>query len=149
MSDHNPKAFPSWGLVVRATPDELVRFMAANLREYRADDINVIQGNEGYSVLLYFPPGSADTAIYLGEALVRQGRDVTVLDFHRHGPGILTWSGDSFAPDPETHPADFAEQFGVVVPGYEPGPPSPVRHASYVEGATRDQVKPHIIEGAT
>jgi hypothetical protein len=99
----------------------------------------VVRGNKGMSVLLVFG-GSLGEGEDLAEELTRKHKiSVFLLEFGDWAR-IQQFDG-ARVKRKKGHPADFLESYGVIAPGYEPGPlpVPPITVIGVVEGATLEQ----------
>ena len=102
----------------------------------------VVTGNDGFAALLVFggPPEGESLAIELSR---KHKTPIYVLDFNDElddGLSIQEFDGPRVKWK-RGYPAAFLSMRGVIAPGYEPSPPSPVKAISVVDGITLDQAR--------
>ena len=102
------------------------------------DGQRVVTGKDGFAALLVFG-GPADLGDDLAAELARRG-PVYRLDFDDEAPLIKQFTG-ARTKHLRGFPSDFLEKHGIIAPGYEPLPPSPVITLGVVEGITPEEVR--------
>jgi hypothetical protein len=102
------------------------------------DGQRVVTGKDGFAALLVFG-GPADYGDDLAAELARRG-PVYLLDFDDEAPSIKRFTGTRTR-HLRGYPPDFLEERGIIAPGYEPSPPSPVITAGVVEGITPEEAR--------
>jgi hypothetical protein len=93
----------------------------------------VLEGEEGFSALAV-GDGEADAQL-AAVFMARSDAAVYLLDFDDEGPSIVEF-GQGKRRRRRGHPAAFLKDHGIIAPGYEPPPPSPVRSVLVIEGVS-------------
>jgi hypothetical protein len=110
-----------------------------------ADGSKVVVGEQGMAVLLAFG-GPASDGEDLAVRLSRKHRTpVYVLDFDDEidldeACAIMQFEGTKLT-WVKGYPAEFLESYGIIAPGYEPLPESPVTSIGVVDDATLDEAR--------
>jgi hypothetical protein len=102
------------------------------------DGQRVVTGKDGFAALLVFG-GPADYGDDLAAELAKRG-PVYLLDFDDEAPSIQRFT-DTRTRYLRGYPPDFLEKHGIIAPGYEPSPPTPVITAGVVEGITPEEAQ--------
>lgn len=92
----------------------------------------VLEGRDGFSALLV---GDGDVDPQLAAAfMARNDAVVYLLDFDDESPAVIELDQGK-KKKRKGHPAAFLQDHGIVAPGYEPPPESPVRSVIVIDGA--------------
>jgi hypothetical protein len=102
------------------------------------DGQRVVTGKDGFAALLVFG-GPVDLGDDLAAELARRG-PVYLLDFDDEALMIKQFTGTRTRHLPG-YPPDFLKEHGIIAPGYEPSPPSPVISIGVVEGITPEEAR--------
>jgi hypothetical protein len=135
------KVFPGdtqWAIAGKIAVPALVALGRRLPKWLHGDGHKVVTGKDGFAALLVFG-GPSDLAETLVAELVKRG-PVYVLDFDDEAYSIqeITRTGSRYLPG---YPNEFLEERGIVAPGWEPSPPSPVVTAGVVEGITVEEAR--------
>jgi hypothetical protein len=128
-----------WALAAKFPPAVLEAAKSELSDFLQGEGSRVVVGDKGMSVLLVFG-GSLDEGEGLAEQLTRKhNTSVFLLEFGDWAR-IQQFDGARIKRK-KGHPADFLLSYGVIAPGYEPGPlpVPPVTVIGVVEGATLEQ----------
>jgi hypothetical protein len=98
----------------------------------------VVTGKDGFAALLVFG-GPSDYGDDLAAELAKRD-PIYLLDFDDEAPLIKQYTGTRTRHLPG-YPPDFLEERGIIAPGYEPSPPSPVITIGVVEGITPEEAR--------
>jgi hypothetical protein len=135
------KVFPGdtqWAIAGQFAAPVLVKLGRRLPRWLHGDGHRVVTGKDGFAALLVFG-GPSDDGDSLAAELAKVG-PVYLLDFDDEAYSIqeITDAGVKYLPG---YPNEFLEARGIIAPGWEPSPPSPVVTAGVVEGITADEAE--------
>jgi hypothetical protein len=102
------------------------------------DGQRVVTGKDSFAALLVFG-GPADLGDDLAAELAKLG-PAYLLDFDDEAPMIKQFTRTRTRHLPGW-PPDFLEEHGIIAPGYESSPPSPVISIGVVEGITPEEAR--------
>ncbi|HWO26428.1 MAG TPA: hypothetical protein VNO30_47195 [Kofleriaceae bacterium] len=102
------------------------------------DGHRVVTGKDGFAALLVFGGHTGYGDDFAAE-LARRG-PVYLLDFDDEALMIKQFTG-ARTRHLRGYPPDFLKKHGIVAPGYEPSPPSPVISIGVVEGITPEEAR--------
>jgi hypothetical protein len=135
------KVFPGdtqWAIAGKIPVSALVALGRRLPRWLHGDGHKVVTGKDGFAALLVFG-GPADLAETLAAELPRRGK-VYLLDFDDEAYSIKELTGTRVK-RLRGYPNEFLEERGIIAPGWEPSPPSPVITAGVVEGITVEEAR--------
>ncbi|HWO26429.1 MAG TPA: hypothetical protein VNO30_47200, partial [Kofleriaceae bacterium] len=98
----------------------------------------VVTGEDGFAALLVFG-GHTGYGDDLAAELARRG-PVYLLDFDDEAPMVKQLTG-ARTRRLRVYPSEFLKEHGIIAPGYEPSPPSPVISIGVVEGITPEEAR--------
>lgn len=124
-----------WAIAGRIDEDALERIAGQLPKELQETGSKIVVGKDGFAALLVFGDLPNER---LAKQLLTSVTPVYLLDFDDEAPAIVKLDRKKTrvtATRENEHPADFLDERGIVVPGYNPAP-SPVMSVGLVEGAT-------------
>ncbi len=138
----NRKVFPGdthWAIAGKV-PASLLAKIGRHLPEWlHGDGHRVVTGKDGFAALLVFG-GPADLGERPADELARRHGPVYLLDFDDEAYSIKELTG-SKVKRLRGYPNELLEKHGIIAPGWEPSPPSPMITAGVVEGITPEEVR--------
>jgi hypothetical protein len=136
------KVFPGsthWAIAGRVPASSLAK-IGRRLPEWlHGDGHRVVTGKDGFAALLVFG-GPADLGERPADELARRHGPVYLLDFDDEAYSIKELTG-SKVKRLRGYPNELLEKHGIIAPGWEPSPPSPVIVAGVVEGITPEEAR--------
>jgi hypothetical protein len=140
MSDR--KVFPGtthWAIAGKVPAATLAK-IGRRLPEWlHGDGHRVVTGKDGFAALLVFG-GPADLGDRPATELAKRGGPIYLLDFDDEAYSTKELSG-SKVKRLRGYPNELLEKHGIIAPGWEPSPPSPVITAGVVEGLTVEEAR--------
>ncbi len=103
------------------------------------DGHRVVTGKDGFAALLVFG-GPADLGERSATELAKRSGPVYLLDFDDEAYSIKELTG-SKVKRLRGYPNELLEEHGIIAPGWEPSPPSPVITAGVVEGISPEEAR--------
>ncbi len=103
------------------------------------DGHRVVTGKDGFAALLVFG-GPADLGERPATELAKRGGPVYLLDFDDEAYSIKELTGPKVK-RLRGYPNELLEKHGIIAPGWEPSPPTPVITAGVVEGITIEEAR--------
>jgi hypothetical protein len=136
------KVFPGdtqWAIAGKIPASSLAK-IGRRLPEWlHGDGHRVVTGKDGFAALLVFG-GPADLGDGPAAELARRGGSVYLLDFDDEAYSIKELTG-SRVKRLRGYPNELLEEHGIIAPGWEPSPPSPMVTAGVVEGITVEEAQ--------
>ena len=135
------KVFPGdtqWAIAGKIAVPELVKLGRRLPKWLHGDGHKVVSGQDGFAALLVFG-GPADLGETLVAELPKRGK-VYLLDFDDEAYSIKEITG-SRVKRLRGYPNEILEERGIIAPGWEPSPPSPVVTAGVIEGITVEEMR--------
>ncbi len=136
------KVFPGdtqWAIAGKIPAPTLAK-IGRRLPEWlHGDGHRVVTGNDGFAALLVFG-GPADLGERPAAELAKRGGPVYLLDFDDEAYSTKELTG-SKVKRLRGYPNELLEKHGIIAPGWEPSPPSPVIVAGVVEGVTAEEAR--------
>jgi hypothetical protein len=136
------KVFPEdtqWAIAGKVPASTLAK-IGRRLPEWlHGDGHRVATGKDGFAALLVFG-GPADLGERPATELAQRGGPVYLLDFDDEAYSIKELTG-SKVKRLRGYPNELLEKHGIIAPGWEPSPPSPVIVAGVVEGITAEEAR--------
>jgi hypothetical protein len=133
-----------WALAGQFAAPVLVKLGRRLPKWLHGDGHRVVTGNDGFAALLVFG-GPSDDGDSLAAELAKAGPVYLLdfddeLDFEEEAYAIqeITGAGVKYLPG---YPNEFLEARGIIAPGWEPSPPSPVVTAGVVEGISAEEAQ--------
>jgi hypothetical protein len=136
------KVFPGdtqWAIAGKVPAPSLAK-IGRRLPEWlHGDGHRVVTGKDGFAALLVFG-GPADLGERPATELAKHGGPIYLLDFDDEAYSIKELTG-SKVKRLRGYPNELLEKHGIIAPGWEPSPPSPVITAAVVEGITVEEAR--------
>ncbi len=136
------KVFPGdtqWAIAGKVPASSLAK-IGRRLPEWLHDDGHrVVTGKDGFAALLVFG-GPADLGERPATELAKRGNPAYLLDFDDEAYSIKEFTGTKVK-RLRGYPNELLEKHGIIAPGWEPSPPSPVITAGVVEGITPEEAR--------
>jgi hypothetical protein len=140
MSDR--KVFPGtthWAIAGKVPESPLVKIGRRLPDWLHGDGHRVVTGKDGFAALLVFG-GPADLGERPATELAQRGGPVYLLDFDDEAYSVKELRGAKVKRQ-RGYPNELLEKHGIIAPGWEPSPPSPVITAGVVEGISPEEAR--------
>ncbi len=140
MSDR--KVFPGdtqWAIAGKVPASSLAKIGRRLPDWLHGDGHRVVTGKDGFAALLVFG-GPADLGERPATELAKRGGPIYLLDFDDEAYSTKELKG-SKVKRLRGYPNELLEKHGIIAPGWEPSPPSPMVTAGVVEGITVEEAR--------